>query len=967
MGLLDLIGHKYPFTDFHELNLDWCISAVLQLQKAFEDFSAGNKLIFADPLQHDLTKTYAKNTIVIGANGNAYMSLQPVPVGVALGDTEYWLMVFDFEDYTEKANKNFSDNYFSNTDRSPYALAVDDWVVLDDVLYKVIQAIAADGLFIIGTNIVHFTIEQFLKDFVTYVNNTLTNYSLTIQQYKNDIDASELQYKNEIDASELAYRNQLAQDIADTTASLQAQLNAAISGATVDSEVINARVGANNVIYSTLGDAIRTQVSLLLNTIKTSVDYGVTNVVSDLALISGRLNASTGAYEASQYYVTSDDYYTSDDIIFIYAEVPLTGLLLVDYLADGTYQGRQYFANNYIYKKAEAGHKYRFCFAHDPMDIISDPSACTLDVSVFLKNSEIIYNITSMLDDICTGADGINYSSPSEAINTQFENLLFTTNNSVNRAYIDPVQGIQLVVGKILSADGTLDPDYGASVSTADYFTSDSLIYIEALRPLSGLMLADYLSDGTYQGYKYFDGETLLTAAQSGHKYKITFARNPSEYPVDPNDFLHDFVIFTKKAAFTSILDDICTGADGITYSSPSEAINTQFENLLFTTNNSVNRAYIDPVQGIQLVVGKILSADGTLDPDYGASVSTADYFTSDSLIYIEALRPLSGLMLADYLSDGTYQGYKYFDGETLLTAAQSGHKYKITFARNPSEYPVDPNDFLHDFVLFTKRADFINDVMAAIGDVRSKKWVAMGDSLTDPNTLSGEAITKNYTDIVSEQLDLILTNLGKGGTGYWRGSHKTTGSAAHRAFYQITDDIPVDADIVTLFGSFNDMGSDDYDGSGTEVRGYYILTREKLAEAPYPDSVKEMIDYTVDECMYMTFDNIFTRVPNAIVGVILPTPWEDMLYDEDDTVIYEEYIQLLTHVAHSRGLPVLDLFHECNLRPWDDTFVTKYYKTPVPPALYDRDHPNYYGHSRIAGKIADFIKAILSDSVKAP
>ena len=810
MGLLDLIGHKYPFTDFHELNLDWCISAVLQLQKAFEDFSAGNKLIFADPLQHDLTKTYAKNTIVIGANGNAYMSLQPVPVGVALGDTEYWLMVFDFEDYTEKANKNFSDNYFSNTDRSPYALAVDDWVVLDDVLYKVIQAIAADGLFIIGTNIVHFTIEQFLKDFVTYVNNTLTNYSLTIQQYKNDIDASELQYKNEIDASELAYRNQLAQDIADTTASLQAQLNAAISGATVDSEVINARVGANNVIYSTLGDAIRTQVSLLLNTIKTSVDYGVTNVVSDLALISGRLNASTGAYEASQYYVTSDDYYTSDDIIFIYAEVPLTGLLLVDYLADGTYQGRQYFANNYIYKKAEAGHKYRFCFAHDPMDIISDPSACTLDVSVFLKNSEIIYNITSMLDDICTGADGINYSSPSEAINTQFENLLFTT-------------------------------------------------------------------------------------------------------------------------------------------------------------NNSVNRAYIDPVQGIQLVIGKILSADGTLDPDYGASVSTADYFTSDSLIYIEALRPLSGLMLADYLSDGTYQGYKYFNGETLLTAAQSGHKYKITFARNPSEYPVDPNDFLHDFVLFTKRADFINDVMAAIGDVRSKKWVAMGDSLTDPNTLSGEAITKNYTDIVSEQLDLILTNLGKGGTGYWRGSHKTTGSAAHRAFYQITDDIPVDADIVTLFGSFNDMGSDDYDGSGTEVRGYYILTREKLAEAPYPDSVKEMIDYTVDECMYMTFDNIFTRVPNAIVGVILPTPWEDMLYDEDDTVIYEEYIQLLTHVAHSRGLPVLDLFHECNLRPWDDTFVTKYYKTPVPPALYDRDHPNYYGHSRIAGKIADFIKAILSDSVKAP
>ena len=271
MGILDMFGHKYPFTDFHELNLDWCITAVLQLQKAFEDFSAGNKLIFANPLQHDLTKTYAKNTIVIGANGNAYMSLKPVPVGVELTDTDYWLMVFDFEDYTERANKNFTDNYFSNTDRAPHALAASDWVVLDDVLYKVTVAIAADDLFIIGTNIVHFTIEQFLKDFITSVNTTLTNW---YDQMTETID----QYKDDIDASELEYRQQLAQDIATTTASLQAQLDLAISGATVDSEVINARIGANGVTYDTLGNCIRDQIgsintSLIKNT-DTEILYG---------------------------------------------------------------------------------------------------------------------------------------------------------------------------------------------------------------------------------------------------------------------------------------------------------------------------------------------------------------------------------------------------------------------------------------------------------------------------------------------------------------------------------------------------------------------------------------------------------------------------------------------------------------------------------------------------------------------
>ena len=232
----------YPYTDFHEMNLDFLLQSMDTLKKAFKDFTASNSLIFAEPLQHDLTQSYAKNTIVLDPDGNAYISLQAVPEGVQLSNADYWLMVFNFEDYTEKANKNFTVNYFRDTTRSDRTLAVGDWVVLDDVLYTVTQAIAADGLFIIGTNLTHFTVEQFLKDFVTSINQTV------------------LQYKNDIDASEYAYRQQLAQDIADTTATLQAQLNLAISGATVDSEVINARLGNNNITYATLGDAIRKQI-----------------------------------------------------------------------------------------------------------------------------------------------------------------------------------------------------------------------------------------------------------------------------------------------------------------------------------------------------------------------------------------------------------------------------------------------------------------------------------------------------------------------------------------------------------------------------------------------------------------------------------------------------------------------------------------------------------------------------------
>ena len=239
----------YPYTDFHELNLDFLLKSMEELKKAFASFTASNSLIFAEPMLHDLTSTYAKNTIVLDSDGNAYISLQNVPAGVQLSNADYWLMVFNFEEYTEKANKNFTVNYLRDTTRAPQAYAVGDWLVLDDVLYKVTVAIAADDLLEVGVNLIHFTIEQFLKDFVTSINQIV------------------LQYKNDIDASELAYRQQLALDIANTTASLQAQLDQAIAGATVDSEVINARVGIDNYTYPTLGDALRTQVQRLNNAI----------------------------------------------------------------------------------------------------------------------------------------------------------------------------------------------------------------------------------------------------------------------------------------------------------------------------------------------------------------------------------------------------------------------------------------------------------------------------------------------------------------------------------------------------------------------------------------------------------------------------------------------------------------------------------------------------------------------------
>ena len=243
MGLFD----HFPYTNVHELNLDWVLSMMKALEAEWEAFTAGNSLTFADPLQHDSSNTYAKNTIVLDAQGNAYVSLQAVPVGVALGNQDYWLMVFDYEAFIEKVNSNFTYRYYRNDNRAKAAISSGDWLTLDDVLYKATANIAYDELLEDGVNITHFTLEDFIKQFMQSATNLIN------------------QYKADIDSSEATYRAELAADVAATVADLQAQFNAAIAGVTVDSEVINARVGSNGRTYSTLEERLNSQFELAYN------------------------------------------------------------------------------------------------------------------------------------------------------------------------------------------------------------------------------------------------------------------------------------------------------------------------------------------------------------------------------------------------------------------------------------------------------------------------------------------------------------------------------------------------------------------------------------------------------------------------------------------------------------------------------------------------------------------------------
>lgn len=89
---------RWPYTNFHELNLDWILETLKKQDAAIADFISLNSITYANPLQWDITRQYPKNQVVLDTNGDGYLSVQPVPVGVEIDNTDYWTKIGNFSE-----------------------------------------------------------------------------------------------------------------------------------------------------------------------------------------------------------------------------------------------------------------------------------------------------------------------------------------------------------------------------------------------------------------------------------------------------------------------------------------------------------------------------------------------------------------------------------------------------------------------------------------------------------------------------------------------------------------------------------------------------------------------------------------------------------------------------------------------------------------------------------------------------
>lgn len=82
--------NKYPYTDFHELNLDWVLNMLKEMDKEWDEFQVLNTITIAGTW--DISKNYPKYAIVEDS-GTGYMAIKPVPAGIAINNLDYWLPV----------------------------------------------------------------------------------------------------------------------------------------------------------------------------------------------------------------------------------------------------------------------------------------------------------------------------------------------------------------------------------------------------------------------------------------------------------------------------------------------------------------------------------------------------------------------------------------------------------------------------------------------------------------------------------------------------------------------------------------------------------------------------------------------------------------------------------------------------------------------------------------------------------
>ena len=234
----------WPYTNFHEMNLDWILQAIKDMNEELRTFINVNTIKYANPIKWDITRQYEANTVVVDDAGTAYLSVKAVPSGISISRTEYWTEIGNFSKlwisfksgitpYDVGASTTATDNYQVNT-----------LVWVNDTLRIITKAMTAGDKF-------------------TDSNSTLTSVNAELEKLRTRMTMAETNLAKEIadrKAADETLTNSVNQNANDIAAEITARKDAI-------AKETNARIAAD--------DALREQIKAVSSTTFANVkDYG---------------------------------------------------------------------------------------------------------------------------------------------------------------------------------------------------------------------------------------------------------------------------------------------------------------------------------------------------------------------------------------------------------------------------------------------------------------------------------------------------------------------------------------------------------------------------------------------------------------------------------------------------------------------------------------------------------------------
>ena len=166
--------HKAPYTNFHDLNLDWIMDELNEFNTKLTNFVSLATIKYANPIQWDITSQYEANTVVVDSNGNAYLSVKPVPSGVSLDRTEFWTKIGNFDELWADVKKAITPNDEGHSPTATADRAVNDLVWVNGALVRVTRAMIAGDAYVPGSNCVSSSTNEVLHYLITAFNEGLS-------------------------------------------------------------------------------------------------------------------------------------------------------------------------------------------------------------------------------------------------------------------------------------------------------------------------------------------------------------------------------------------------------------------------------------------------------------------------------------------------------------------------------------------------------------------------------------------------------------------------------------------------------------------------------------------------------------------------------------------------------------------------------------------------------------------------